>query len=387
MKMRYMVVLALSCLLGTLAPIGNALAEDTPAFIRLGDLDGGPMASWGYGVSPDGAFVVGVGTTGMAQHGFMSSTETPALQDVGALASAKNASGAYAVSNDVYGERVVVGKAVSPKGGARACCFTGVGESWTFTEVGDFGGGAKESQANAVSDDGCVVVGYGYDKRGQQAFRWTCDVQELEHLGDGYFRTSAATAVSADGSIVVGYGEPSMGRRAIRWTEEDGMVNLGTLSGGDFSEAHGISPDGSVVVGVSDSAMGPQACIWYLNESGNVLEIQRIGGLNAVPYDSVATGVALNDDGTILAVVGYSAVNTDPNQKEAFIWTPEGGMDNLQGLLFGYDLEVGGWKMDRATGISADGNVISGWGHNPQNNIEAWVAKNVLSGGHTPEPE
>lgn len=383
MNTKHIVTAALSCSLYIFSPGSLAFAEDTPEFIRLGDLDGGPMASWANGVSPDGAVVVGTGSTGVAPHGFMSSTDAPALLDLGALASAKNGSKAYAVSNAIDDTRVAVGKAVSPRGGARACSFSGAGETWLFTELGDFGGGAKESQANDVSADGCIIVGYGNDLRGQQAFRWSCleGEQELVRLGDGYFSSSAALAVSADGSTVVGYANPPMGRRAFIWTEEsEDMIDLGTLSGGTFSEAHGISADGTVVVGRSDSAMGSQACLWTLDETGN-WTAERLGGLSPVPYDSVATGVALNDDGTILAVVGYSSVSTG-DWTEAFIWTPEEGMENLQGMLFGYDLEVGGWTLEGATDISADGSVISGWGLNPMDNTEAWIAKNVLSGGH-----
>lgn len=47
---------------------------------------------------------------------------------------------------------------------------------------------------------------------------------------------------------------------------------------------------------------------------------------------------ALDADGNVLAVAGYSCVSTGEGT-EVFIWTPEAGMENLLGLLFGYDLK------------------------------------------------
>jgi hypothetical protein len=39
-----------------------------------------------------------------------------------------------------------------------------------------------------------------------------------------------------------------------------------------------------------------------------------------------------------------------------------------------YGLDLGGWRLERATGVSDDGLVIVGTGRNPGGNTEGWVA-------------
>jgi probable HAF family extracellular repeat protein len=136
---------------------------------------------------------------------------------------------------------------------------------------------------------------------------------------------SAALGVSADGTAVVGYSRSENGFpsrpsfEAFRWTSNSGMVGLGDLPGGLFeSYAVDASGDGSVVVGYGDTDFGT----------------------------------------------------------EAFRWTSSGGMQRMWDVLLarGVDPAADGWtKLEAASGISADGNTIVGWGtHN--GNTEAFVA-------------
>lgn len=66
--------------------------------------------------------------------------------------------------------------------------------------------------------------------------------------GGGWF----AQALSDDGSTVVGYG----GDRAYKWTTAGGLQNLGVLSGGTWSQAYGVNANGSSVVGSGNSTGG-----------------------------------------------------------------------------------------------------------------------------------
>ena len=119
-------------------------------------------------------------------------------------------------------------------------------------------------------------------------------------------------ATNSDGSVVVGRSDSDLGTQAFLWTEADGMIGLGsTGSPGFFSIALDVSEDGSVVVGESDGA---------------------------------------------------------------FIWTPTGGIQSLQVLLTNLGLDLTGWELSKATGISADGRTIAGHGTNPDGNTEAWIA-------------
>ena len=149
----------------------------------------------------------------------------------------------------------------------------------------------------------------------------------LGDLPGGTFR-SFANAVSANGSVVVGISNSTNGNEAFRWTAIDGMEGLGDLPGGTFSsQARSVSADGSTIVGFSNSTNG----------------------------------------------------------EEAFYWTESDGMRFLSNILtddFGLDLT--GWTLQQARGVSADGLTIVGTGTNPDGNEEAWIAQ--LDPVSTPDP-
>jgi hypothetical protein len=65
--------------------------------------------------------------------------------------------------------------------------------------------------------------------------------------------------------------------------------------------------------------------------------------------------------------------NTD-NGDEAFIWDATNGMRNLKSVLSSSGVDMTGWILRVATGISSNGNVVVGWGTNPSGNTEAWMA-------------
>jgi probable HAF family extracellular repeat protein len=143
-------------------------------------------------------------------------------------------------------------------------------------------------------------------------------------MGDlpGNVATSAASGISADGSVIVGTGQTSVlffvGQgKAFRWTATTGMVGLGDLPGGfSYSRANATSSDGSVVVGMS-----------------------------------------------------FSETN-----ETAFRWTETGGMESVLDLLVKSGVDMTGWRLTNASSISADGQVIVGYGINPSGYGEGWVA-------------
>ncbi len=83
-------------------------------------------------------------------------------------------------------------------------------------------------------------------------------------------------------------------------------------------------------------------------------------------------------------VVGYGSSATG---QEAILWDPVNGMQRLQAVLedqLGLDLT--GWTLTVAVGISDDGNTIVGYGINPDGFTEAFIAFIPVIPGTGPGP-
>ena len=190
----------------------------------------------------------------------------------------------------------------------------------------------------------------------------------LGHLAGGSFESYAA-GVSADGSVAVGLGSSTSGNEAFRWTDSGGMVGLGDLAGGSFySYAYGVSADGSVAVGRSISASGGEAFRW--TDGGGMV---GLGDLAGGSFNSRAYGVSA--DGSAVVGRGSSASGT-----EAFVWDETNGMRGLMQVLMDQGIDMTGWSLTEARGVSADGLTIVGYGTNPLGQEEGWIATIV------PEP-
>jgi len=195
--------------------------------------------SFAYAVSADGRVVVG--DSGWRafrwQNGFM--------RDLGTLGG--NESRAFGVSAN---GAVVVGMYYNAAGQPRAFRWTA---SEGMQDLGTLGG--VWSYATGVSANGSVVVGWAHNAAGYLlAFRWQNGVmQDLGTLPSG--QANEACGVSADGAVVVGFSYSNYRQRAIRWTESGGMEDLNTTyaslltDGSVLYEARAISPNGRYIVG------------------------------------------------------------------------------------------------------------------------------------------
>jgi hypothetical protein len=66
------------------------------------------------------------------------------------------------------------------------------------------------------------------------------------------------------------------------------------------------------------------------------------------------------------------------DSEEAFIWDVERGMRSMKGALEGdFGLDLSGWTLVRATGVSSDGRTVVGIGVNQSNQIEAWLPSSL----------
>lgn len=325
----------------------SALGQPT-----ITDLDvlsgGGSTYAYGEAVSADGIVVTGSSSSTAGQRAFRW-TSAGGIQTLGILAGGSYSIGA-ALSAD---GTVATGISGSPTNNHRAFRWT-VGTG--IQSIGVLASGAA-SNGNAISANGSVIVGGSYTNgfNSPRAFRWT-SVGGMQNLGVFPGGTaSGANAVSADGTVVAGYGNlPSGESHAFRWTSTGGMVDLGVLPDTDESIAQAVSADGLVVVGHSMDALNntAHAFRWVLGSGMHDLSVLD-GGDFAQAHD-------VNADGSV--VVGTSnSVDGD----RAILWTSNLGMIDLNAHLVFLGLDLTGWTLTSARGVSADGTRITGYGdHN-----------------------
>jgi probable HAF family extracellular repeat protein len=359
---------ALACLAVSVALVLQADASQAqPSFQGLGELTGGDVHSQANAVSSDGSTAVGFSYTGAGTEAFRW-TSGGGMVGIGDLPGGAFHSIANGVSAD--GSTIVGHSSSSSSGGIDSEAF--VWTSGGMIGLGDFPSpdtGIFSSRSSDVTDDGSFVAGTG-EVFYSEAFSWTSGGGKVQ-LGylspDGY--SSFATGVSADGTTIVGGSVLlSVGEReAFSWTSGGGMVGLGELAGGvTRSEAMGVSADGSTVVGQSRSGSGDEAFIW--TSGGGIV---GLGDLPEGLFRSKA--MAASADGS--RVVGQGGGPIPAVGDAAFLWEQGYGMRDLNQLLTDLGIELGGWKLRSATGISDDGTVIVGWGTNPSLDTEAWIAE------------
>lgn len=310
---------------------GSALAQ--PTITNLGVLPGG-NSSGATGVSADGTAVAGSATIAgdSTSHAFRW-TRAGGMQDLGTLAEFAGSDG-FAISAD--------GTAVTGSSWIYAFRWTVAGG---MENLGTFGWASAVGRA--VNADGSAVAGYVRDENPVHilAFRWTGDLQDIGHLPGG--TDAQAYAISADGSVVAGAGIAEFGERAFRW-ENGSMQDLGPFLGG-YSWAYGISADGAVIVGVGGY---PSVHAFRWTSAGG---FQDLG----VPEGCRASGAfAISGDGA--AVTGWIALSEGGSRPA--LWRQELGMVDLHEYLTAAGVDLTGWILSSATGLSSDGSAICGSG-------------------------
>jgi len=98
-------------------------------------------------------------------------------------------------------------------------------------------------------------------------------------------------------------------------------------------------------------------------------------GLGFLPGQNYSVANAVSGDGA--TVVGRSSQFTQPISSESlqpFVWDSAHAMQDLNQVLSGLGVLPAGWDREEATGVSADGETIVGWGTNASNQQEAWIA-------------
>lgn len=324
-----------------------------PSLINLGTLGGN--ASAGRGVSGDGTIIVGWSRQPDGGDRAVRWSKANGVQSLGTLGGFH--SQAFGVSAD---GTTVVGSSQVGLPFDRAIHWT---QTTGLQNLGLLPG-FNHAEASGVSSDGTVAVGWmrtlddGSDAR---AFSWTAEtgVTNLGPIPGG--STSSAHGISLDGSTAVGSGRTPLGLRAFKWTAS-GMQLLGTLPGASSSHASGVSGDGQIVVGWS----GVRAFRWS-SKSG----MQSIGTL-VIGGESFAHAISGNGE----IIIG-SAAYSPGGPRRAFIWTLTSGIKDLNDHLTSLGVDMTGWELTHANGLSFNGSTLTGEGRF-NGEMRAWVALNVV---------
>ncbi|HTW56569.1 MAG TPA: hypothetical protein VMD99_00415 [Terriglobales bacterium] len=290
----------------------------------------------------DTATAEGYPCTGLVpgQHAFLW-TKSGGMKDLGTLSGA-TVSGAIGINE----AGTVVG--YSNVKGQPATNFVAVKWSSTgaITNLGTLSGGAS-SAAFEINSSG-VIAGDSFLSSGiVDATSWTDDkIKKLGSLSGAIF--TAGLDINDSGYIVgesiLSYGPPFTSH-AFLWTGTT-LKNLGTLPGGVTSMANAINTAGEIV-GQSDGTA--TAGLWHAVKWNTAHVVEDLGLLAGGDY-SIA--FAINASGT---VVGYGNIFT--NAAHAMVWTPSGGMEDLNALI----PADSGWELINANAINNAGQ-ITGYG-------------------------
>jgi uncharacterized membrane protein len=251
----------------------------------------------------------------------------------------------YSLSNGVSGDgSIVVGRNHSATYGYQAFRWTSATGSQL---LGDLPGGPMLSEAYDISADGSVIVGYASDAAGPHPIRWTSigmEVLPSSGAPPNDYTNGYAKGASANGSVIVGAlnSATDVTGYPFRWTAANGYQLIGGTTKGI---ANDVSDDGDVIIG---QLANSQAFRWSVD-----VGMQPLGFLDAGYQFSTAT--ATSSDGSV--VVGQSWLG---GNYDGFVWDPAHGMRSLTTLVASLGLDLQGYRIESATAVSADGNIIAG---------------------------
>ena len=226
--------------------------------------------------------------------------------------------------------------------------------------------------ARAVSSDAVVGEFYGATSRG---LRW--DV-----AGGGattflptppQYTSASVVAVTNDGRIAVGESQGPSGARATVWRDGRDPYFIGEVPATPpfyhISRCTAISEFGGFIVGEQyRNLRGPDIDAFMYSVASEELVV-----LGALPPGQKATPTAVNNEGTVIVGCLYTQLPT--LSRIAFIWRRGEGIENLQTVLAAeHGLDLQGWTLISANGLSRNSREIVGEGINPQGNTQAWRA-------------
>ena len=255
--------------------------------------------------------------------------------------------------------------------------------------------GQNSSSGYFVSGDGQSVGGLAHFMHDKYSFQnktvgtatvWEADSDRLIDLGSrlgDVQKNSRIEGLSADGSVAVGFKENRYGLwEAAVWQKDaqgqwdNGQYLLADPKGGEQSDnilywGNCVSPNGKWIGGSGIAYMTgplttgmtaeerPQPYLWN-KEQG----VTYLGMMEKTPAAEGFYGfvMAVNDEGTV-AIGTYLSAYTVPAANYPFIWTKEGGVQDLNDFVKAHCKEnLEGITLGYATDLSDNGRYISGCG-------------------------
>ena len=227
---------------------------------------------------------------------------------------------------------------------------------------------AEVSSGWGISGDGRSVAGLGWTTEGfadAHAFQWTEGVGAFDLGSSAVGQSSRANTLNFDGSVAAGW-QDGNGRQGAVWV--NGVQQLIGVDGFQAGEALAVSGDGQWVTGYHTAGFFGAGDAWRYNTLTQ--DFENLGNLD-IGQGSMA-GAAITDDGK--TIVGGTWGFGPAFWGDAFIWREGIGTmaltDYLDSVGVTYDP---GYHFAYVTGISADGQWLTGWGDAGDFNTESWV--------------
>jgi len=127
------------------------------------------------------------------------------------------------------------------------------------------------TELTAISGNGAFAVGYASTSLSghgdEQAFKYAISGATYTVIGTLGGTWSRANAINENGTVVVGYSENASSQTEAFVHQNGSITGLGFLTGGNYSNATGVSADGSVIVGHATVSGGRTHSFVYANQT------------------------------------------------------------------------------------------------------------------------
>lgn len=302
----------------------------------------GYVESFTTGINSDGSAVCGYSNDATGISRATRWTSAGGLQNLGVVVASHQTSFANAISENgaiVVGESYTVGIG-QPLRAFRWTQATGM----VGLPLGNF-----HDQAMGISADGSTILG----QSNYYAVKWTNNGATLTYLGQiGPTGASYSVASNTTGSFIAGYGALNFYRQMGTWTPPAPVQVIGAVFPNDDTWVTNMSRDGSTVVGFSGDYNFSRRAMKWTQATGLV----DLGLATPIPGDQTSLAAVTSEGIASLGWATYSGV------KSAVHWTEIGGFWDLNAYLASWGVNLSGWTLTECTGVSADATALCGNG-------------------------